>query len=215
MSDEIFREVDEDLQRERYMRLWQRYGRYVAGAALAAVLATAAWVGWQSYDLSRRQALSDRYATAAALAAEGEVAGSINAFAELAGDTSTGYRVLARLRQAALLRRNGDAVGALAVYDAAAADGGAPQTLRDLATILGALHGLDLRDNSEVTRRLDPLAADDSPWRFSARELLALVALRAGDQARARELLQALADDLSAPQGLRARAAELLAALRG
>ncbi len=215
MSDEIFREVEEDLKQERYMRLRQRYGRYLAGAALAAVLATAAWVGWQSYDLSRRQALSERYSAAAALAADGEVAGSIIAFAELAGDASSGYRVLARLRQAALLRRNGDAVGALAVYDAVAGDGGAPQTFRDLATITGALHGLELRDNAEITRRLDPLAADDSPWRFSARELLALVALRAGDQARARELLQALADDLTAPQGLRARAAELLAALPG
>ena len=45
------------------------------------------------------------------------------------------------------------------------------------------------------------------------RRLLALTALRANDPARARQLLTQLADDANAPQGTRARAAEMLAAL--
>ena len=36
MSD-ILREVDEELRRERYQKLWERYGIYVVGAALALV----------------------------------------------------------------------------------------------------------------------------------------------------------------------------------
>ena len=45
MSD-ILREVDEELRRERYQKLWERYGIYVVGAALVLVLAVAGWRGW-------------------------------------------------------------------------------------------------------------------------------------------------------------------------
>lgn len=215
MSDELIREIHEDLQRERYMRLWQRFGGLVVAGAIAIVVATAAWVGWQQYDLSQRQELSERYSVAAALAAEGDMAGAINEFGALARDTSGGYRVLAQLRQAALLRSSGDAPSALEIYDRLAADRAAPRSMRDLAIILGALNGLDVRANDEVIARLAPLMGDDSPWRFSAREVTALAAIRAGDRERARELLQGLADDLGAPPGMRGRAAELLAAMGG
>jgi hypothetical protein len=55
------------------------------------------------------------------------------------------------------------------------------------------------------------LGAQTSPWRFTARELRALLAARTGDTAGARTLFQQLADDNGAPAGLRVRAAELAA----
>jgi hypothetical protein len=61
----------------------------------------------------------------------------------------------------------------------------------------------------------EPLAVESSPWRHSAREILALVAVRRGDAAKAADLYRKIADDQAAPQGLRARAAEMLAAVGG
>jgi len=211
MSDEFVREVQEDIQRERYMRLWQSYGGILVAGMVAIVVGTAAWVGWQQYDLSQKQKLSERYTTATALAAQGDIAGAINQFGTLVRDTSGGYRVLAQLQQAALLRDSGDTISALEIYDRLAADNGAPRSMRDLAIILGALNGLDVRANDEVIERLVPLMGEESPWRFSAREVTALAAIRAGNKERARELLQGLADDLGAPPGIRGRATELLA----
>ena len=37
MSD-IFREVDEDLRREQYKKLWERFGSYVIGLAVLIVV---------------------------------------------------------------------------------------------------------------------------------------------------------------------------------
>jgi hypothetical protein len=211
MSDEFVREVQEDIQRERNLRLWQKYGGILVAGVVAIVVGTAAWVGWQQYDLSQKQKLSERYATATALAAQGDIAGAINQFGTLVRDTSGGYRVLAQLRQAALLRDSGDTISALEIYDKLAGDNGAPRSMRDLAIILGALNGLDVRANDEVIERLVPLMGEESPWRFSAREVTALAAIRAGNKERARELLKGLADDLGAPPGIRGRATELLA----
>ena len=50
---------------------------------------------------------------------------------------------------------------------------------------------------------------ETSPWRFSAREMSAVLAARAGDKDKARTLFQQLADDSQAPAGVRSRAADL------
>ena len=57
-------------------------------------------------------------------------------------------------------------------------------------------------------------AADGQPFRSTARELLALIALGSGDTATARELSTDISDDREAPAGLRQRATQMLAALR-
>ena len=52
-----------------------------------------------------------------------------------------------------------------------------------------------------------------SPWRATALELTAAARLKSGDTSGALTLYNSLADDLAAPQSLRARAAEMAAAL--
>ncbi len=215
MSDHLFREVDEDLQRERYMRLWQRYGRFLGAGAVGIVALTAAWVGWQQYDLRQRSALSDRFAAAVSMADEDNRAAAVNALEILGAEEAGGYGALANLRAAGLIAEDGDAEAAARLFDTVAADSGAPRWLRDLATILSAQQSLRFVEPADLENRLAPLTADANPWRHSARELTALVAMRAGDRERAIALLQALADDFIAPAAVRARAAEMLAAMQG
>ena len=66
-----------------------------------------------------------------------------------------------------------------------------------------------------MTKRLQPLTEPGNPWRYSALEITAVLAHRSGDKAKAQEILTGLADDLDAPQALRQRATEMLAALKG
>jgi hypothetical protein len=42
MAD-IFREIDEDVRRDRAIDFWKRHGNLIIGLALLAVLATAGW----------------------------------------------------------------------------------------------------------------------------------------------------------------------------
>ncbi len=60
---------------------------------------------------------------------------------------------------------------------------------------------------------MEPLAAAGEPFRATARELLALLALREGDRTDARALYTKIADDREAPSGLRQRATQMLTAL--
>lgn len=214
MSD-IFREIEEDLQRDRYKKLWAKYGNLVIAAAVALVLATAGWQLWKGYKLRREQAFGQRYAEALKLAEQGKTAEAEQSFTKLAADAGAGYSTLARLQEAALLIKAGKTGDAIALYNKLAADSSVDRVYRELATLLAVLNGLDQDDPAQLSNRLQPLAAASNPWRYSAIELQALLAQRAGDKAKAEQLWGQLADDAMAPLGLRARAAEMLAALKG
>ncbi len=221
MAD-IFDEVEEDLRAERASKLWQRYGNLVIGAAVLAVLGVAAWQGWDWYRQRQlAQAAATYIAAGRDTAAQGaDLKAAAESFAALAREEPPGgYPTLARLRAAALKAEVGEREAALALWDEVARDSGADPLYRELATVLHALHSLDLpsADPAQLTARIAPLARPEgtSHWRASAQEVAALLALRRGDREEARRGFQALAADVTAPQGVRDRAGRIAAGLGG
>lgn len=212
MSD-IFREVDEDLRSESYQKLWDKYGRLLIGAAVGVVAVTAVWQGWTNWQRTQNEADGERYMAAAQIAARGQSGAAIAMLEQFEAEAGPGYVTLARLQRASALVVAGDRREAVSIYDAVSADTSVDQTLRDLATLLAAQNLVDTADRPTLERRLAGLVLETSPWRFAARELLALAALRANDVTAARDYFTKLADDAATPQGVRARAAEMLAAL--
>ena len=69
-------------------------------------------------------------------------------------------------------------------------------------------------DPQAAIDRLKPLTESGNPWRASALEMTAVARLKLGDKTGAVELFKQLADDLAAPEGVRARAAEMAAVLK-
>ncbi len=212
MAD-IFNEVDDDLRRDRTERLWKAYGNYVIGAAVAVVLATAGWTFWTDYQTKQAAAEGDRFFAAAAKANAGDITGAGPALQALGQDARSGYRALAQLYDAGLKSRNGDLPGAIALYRSVVNDTGVDADLRDAAAVLGALASVETAPPAEIDAMLGRLTTAASPWRFSAYEVSAIAALRAGKADRAKELYAKIADDSAAPQSLRARAAEMLQAI--
>ena len=209
MTD-IFREVDEDLRRDQAIVLWRKYGRLVVVFAAAAVLATAGFVFWQNYSESQREAAARAYARAMMLTTGSDVAAAASAMADMASGGGA-YQQLAELQEAALEARAGKKSQAAAIYDHLAADNSANQAFRDLATILSAMIGIDGPDPGAVEGKLQPLTADGQAFRPSALELLGYVAIEKGDFKTAKTRFRAIADDITAPTGLRQRATQVLA----
>lgn len=213
MSD-IIREVDEELRREDWEKVWKKYGKFVIAGAVGIVLATAAVVGWKEYDRSQRMAHGDRFAAAVELVENAEnPAAAADAMAAYAKDAPDGYRTLARFREAKYRADSGDRAAAIALYDALAADNSVEPLFRDAATLYSVRMQIAEGDRAALTARLEPLMAEANPWRYTARELAAVLALGAGDAEAARQIYAPIADDLNAPQSLRGRAAEMLRAL--
>ena len=109
----------------------------------------------------------------------------------------------------------GDLAGAEALWNKVAGDSSADPLLRDLASLLWAQHGIDQGDPSLLEARLKALAAPDNPWHALADEQLALLDLRLGKDDQAKATLQRLAQDTTAPSGVRGRANALLTRMGG
>jgi hypothetical protein len=210
---DIFREVDEEVRREHYAKLWRKYGPYVIALAVALVLAVAGREGWRHYDEQRRFEQSARFADALNLLDTGATSEAIAALNALAEDGGPGYAALAGIRAAQQLAKDGKIEAAVAAYDRVAENGAAP--LDSLAVVLAGYLQVDRGDPATVRGRIEPLLEPGNPWRPAAMEIAALLAVRGGDRDQARELYRGLADDAATPAALRARATEILAALKG
>jgi hypothetical protein len=212
-SDNIFREVQEDLRREQLARLWDKYGVYVLIAAGAVILLVGAFKGYRWYENKLASESGTAFFQAAQQVEEQKYADASTALAKLAKDAPSGYRLLAKLELAAVDVKEGKTAEAVALYDEIAADGGADGILKDFARVQGAAIRVDEAEPAEMARRLDKLDADTSPWRYSARELLALSAYRSGNTAESEKLLTSILSDPFAPAEMRKRAESLMALL--
>jgi len=209
---DIFREIEEELRRDNLRKLWSRYGRYVIAAAVLVLVVAGAIVAWRDHQLSERRAQSTRYASAFALARDGKETDAVKVFEAIAKEGG-GYALLASFEEAAWLAKLGDRKAAIVIYDRLAAASELDPSFRDLAVLLSVMQGMPESDPRQTIARLAPLTASDNSWRSTALELTALARFNSGDKSGALDLYKSLSDDPTAPAGVRARAAEMAAAL--
>jgi hypothetical protein len=213
---DIFDEVDEELRAERAQQLLKRYAGLIVALAVLIVAAAGGWQAWRWWQARQDVAAAQRYLAAMALtqspaaAARPDVTADFDALARSAPD---GYRTLARFQAAALMAQHGDLKGAAGLWNDIATDGTADPLLRDLASLLWCQHQIDTADPSLLEARLKALAEPGNAWRPLAQEQLALLDLRQGKTDAAKTALGKLAQDITAPNGVRERAAALLARL--
>jgi hypothetical protein len=212
MSD-IFREVDEEVRRDQAARIWGRYQNLFIGLAVLVIAATAGWRFYEHYRTKQAEEAGAKYQAALALAREGKAAEAEGALERIAKGGPKGYALLARLREAAELSGS-DPAAAVKAYDAIAADGTIDPLFQNLARLRAALLRLDEADGKEIEGRLGPMTANDNPFRFSAREALALAALKHDDFDGAGRQLDTIVVDPQAPGAMRQRAEALLAVVR-
>ncbi|WGF89134.1 tetratricopeptide repeat protein [Marinivivus vitaminiproducens] len=213
MSENFMREVDEEVRRARLQTLATRYGPLLGGVALVVVLAVGGYELYRWWDRSQRHDQALDFAAAQQLAQAGNAAEAAPAFAAVADEAGAGYRGLARLQAVKAYRQAGDDEAARAQLALLAGDDGVAKDLRDLAATYAVMSDFASLDPDAIGARLASLTDGDDTWRYAALEIEALSALRSGDRDGAIAGLRGLQDDLATPQGMRARADELLSAL--
>ena len=212
---DIFKEVDEDVRRDKYMVLWLRYRWLILGVTATLIVGTGAYTVWHDWQANQRLARGERFEAAVSLAERGGHDAAARAFAGFAEDAGAGYATLARLREAAARAAAGDGAGAVAIYDSIAETGAGIAAVGELVGVLAARTLLDDGLVAEAEKRLRPVAAVPGAWQHLARELLGVAALQAGRLDEARTAFATLAEEAGVPGGVKERAGELLAALGG
>ncbi len=212
MSD-IFREVDEEIRKERYATLWKKYGAYAIAAAVAVVLAVAGYQGWQQWQRSQALSASNSYNAAVQQLEQDNTQQALQQLSQMAEPSGDGYALLAAFRQAELLAEQGETQQAVEIWNRIAGSGG-DDPLRDLATVFAVMHQVDSGDPAQLAQRLQPLATEGSPYRWTALELRATLAHKQGNDDQAIELFKQVADGGDVPPAQRRRATQMLELLQ-
>ncbi|MGI8568537.1 MAG: tetratricopeptide repeat protein [Methylocella sp.] len=206
---EFFREVDEDVRRDRVVRLWTKYRYFLIALAVLVVAGTGGWRLYGHYRDEAAQAASANYEAAAQLSRDGKSAEAAAAFDALTKTAPKGYAILARLR-AADARAASDPQAAIAAYETLAADPGFDPDFKDFAKLRAAMLRIDSDDPLDFERRFAPLASDTFPYRHQIRELLGLAALKRSAFDTAGRWFDGIVSDPRAPAGAHMRAQALL-----
>jgi len=208
---DIFHEVDEEVRREQLKKLWERYQYYVIAAVVLILVGISAWRGYEWWEAKRAGETGAAFEAAVTLSEAGKRAEAAEAFGKIAAEGSSGYRALARLREAAELAEQ-DPKAAIAAYEKITADRTVGPVLQDLAALRAGQLLVDSVSYEELRQPLEPLTASGRPFRHNARELLALSAWRSGDAAAAKRWSDMVIADAETPASLRGRI-EMLVAL--
>lgn len=212
MTD-FFREVDEDVRRDKVIELWKRYQNWIIGIALLIILGTAAWRVYVYYRTNADEAAGSRYEGAVRLLLDGKTDPTVTAFEAIGRNGPKGYAALSRLVAAEAIAVKDPQAG-LKAYEALIADPAYNVQLKDVAQLRAAYLRLDSEAPKEFQQRYAALAASTQPYRNSMRELLAVAALKGGDFTAAGHWLDEIVTDPAATEALRRRAEAFLAVVQ-
>lgn len=211
MTD-IFREVEEDVRRERLQKLWKQYGDVVIAAVSVLVLGVAGYKLWQYYEVKQTLKASGEYDAALQMSQGANNAQAALVFAKIARQAPSGYAETAKLAQADALLSSGKTADAIALYKTIADKD--KNELGAVARVRAAWAEADTASRGDLVTLLQPLADPASPWRFMVREILAYSDFRDGRTAQAESEYQSLSREAGAPANLRQRAGAIAALMR-
>ena len=164
MSDDLFREVDEEVRQDRYIKIWKRYGIYVSALVVTIILITVGVVVWRDIERSALESSSEVLISAIESSSDRQNE-ALEQFKIIGDEGNEGYRLLAKLREGAILSKMGDISGAVLVYDSIALDNSQDVIYRDLASVLAVSHGMSIMSLGEVEDRLASIIVEINPWR--------------------------------------------------
>src|SRR5688572_29560293 len=114
--DLMAREIDEELRREQLLKLWDKYGTLVLGAALVVILAVGGWKYYQHRKTQANEAASTQYIIALGDFAAKRTDEAQKRLENLVPTAPPGYAALARIRLAASDETAGNTLDALSAY---------------------------------------------------------------------------------------------------
>ena len=214
VTEEVFaREVEEELQRDQMLTLWDRFGKPLVAVIVAVLLGWAGYIYWGHLQ-DKAAGIEGEKLTGAVdgLASNGGM-NADKALAEVMKSDATGFHAPAGLVAASIALQSADLKKASEAFAVVAKNEGNAQAWRDLALIRQTAATFDNMKPEAVVAQLKPLAISGKPWFGSAGEMTAIAYLRMNKPEMAGKMFADLAKDEGVPETIRSRSSEMANAL--
>ncbi len=209
-QDSFIDEVNEELRRDRLFALFRRYG-WIAILAIVLIVGGAAFNEWRKAS-ARADAEARGDAILAALSEDDSEARRADLSAVEAGDNPDTEAFL-QLLAAAVDLEDRNTIAASDTLRNVTEGAVISAVYRDLAILKSMIAGAGDIPPEERISQLQGLALPGAPFRLLAQEQIALAEIERGNVDTAVEQLSLIAEDMTASQGLRNRAVQMIVAL--
>ena len=213
MSEEFIREVDEELQEEKYAKIWKKIGPYVISLAIGIVLFTSGVVFWNKYTENKKQKLGDDFTAAVELIKEEDYDTALIALERITDKASDGYVTMAKMKKASILIQKKQILEGLEIYEdleRTAFD----QSFKDMSTILFVLNAIDHKSSEILLNKIERLTKNSS-WKFSALELKGFILFKEKNFPESKKIFNTIIEMGNAPTTLASRARDMVDFLEG
>jgi hypothetical protein len=212
-SDTFFKEVDENLRRDRARDFAQKHGTLIIAAVVLFLAAVGGWIYWQGRQKEKAAEQSEQLSQIYTDIGSGKTDNVPQRLDALSDDGNDIVRASALFARASVALQQGDRNLAITKFREAQNDDGLPQAYRDLALVRLTALEFDSLKPEQVIARLQPLATAGNPWFGSAGELTAMALLKQGKKPEAGRLFAAIAADRQVPETMRSRAVQIAGTL--
>jgi hypothetical protein len=213
-TDDVFvREVNEELQRDELLSLWDRYGKKTLGVIGLLLTGWAGLLLWNNHQAKAYGLQGEKLTEVVDLLQSNSDPKTGEKLQEIVKSDATGFHAPAGMILGGIALQKGDPKKAIAAFSGVVADQNAAQPWRDLALIRQTAAELDSLKPDAIVARLKPLAIAGKPWFGSAGEMLAITYLNMKKPELAGKLFADMAKDEKVPESIRNRSSEMANAL--
>jgi hypothetical protein len=208
-NEAFLREVDDELRRDQFASIWQRWGRWIIVGIVAALFALGGFLFWQSRQVEAAGVEGEQLSGAMDDLAADKTQGLTPRLNALTTSKVPGYKAAAALTLADLAVQKGDLKSAAKQFGAVAADTSLAQPYRDLALVRQTATEYDTLKPEQVVARLKPLAIPGNPWFGSAGEMVGVAYMKLNKPDLAGATFKAMIADQQVPSTIRSRVVQL------
>jgi hypothetical protein len=209
-GEEVFvREVNEELQRDQLISLWQRFGKPVVWGIVALLALWGGWIYWQHRQNQAFGLEGETFHAVIEGLTKGTDAGAEAKLQEMLKSDAKGFVGPAGLVLGGVQLQAAQAAKAAESFGKVAANGTVAQPWKDIGLLRQTAAEFDTLKPEVAIARLKPLAVAGNPWFGSAGEMTAMAYLKMNKPDLAGKMFAAVAKDEKVPLTIRNRSSEM------
>ena len=206
----IFNEVDEDIRKERYKKLWSSYGKYLIGLIISIILIFSINQYLISKNIADNKKLLDTYFTAAEDIEKNQFELADEILNKIYDDKNTTLAAFSALKLSDSYFKNNNKIDAIAVLENIFNNNSLETIYRELALYKYIMINFDVLNISEIESKISIFNNKEGQFNSYFRELLGIKYITIGDKAKASSIFNELSSSDNTPFDLKIRLEKLI-----
>ena len=206
----IFNEVDEDIRKERYKKLWSRYGKYLIGLILSIILVFSINQYLVSKNIADNKKLLEIYFTASEEIEKKQFELANESLNKIYNDKNDTLAAFSAFKLSESFLKNNNKIGAIASLENIFSNDSFETIYRELALYKYIMINFDVLDISNIESKIGIINIKESQLSSYFKELLGIKYITIGDKAKASSIFNELSSSENTPFDLKIRLEKLI-----